>query len=199
MAIFLIDAWQGLIILSARGLVQVWPRSAPHPIFHHERVARSWRTPFLRSSPISLSSPLRRVRPARSWPNVPARYSWKPRQRDPSGGNKSSMRSSPHICGLRRSWPDSSGTAAWMTTILSRLPIPGSSRHACASTPIKVHLSGSRNPPSAVCSSGTFVIMAGPFARHARLRSLPRVSGAAGRRWFRRWAACRVPEIWRMG
>ena len=54
LAIFLIDAWQGLIIHSARGLVQVWPRSAPQPIFHNERVARSWRTPFLPSSPISV-------------------------------------------------------------------------------------------------------------------------------------------------
>ena len=98
----------------------------------------------------------------------------------PSGGNNSSMRSSLHISGWRRSWPDSSGTAAWMRTISSRLPAPGSSRHAYASIPIKVHLSGLRNPPSAECSSDTFVIMAGPFGRHARLRSSPRVSGAGG-------------------
>ena len=59
------------------------------------------------------------------------------------------------------------------------------------SIPIKVHLSGLRNPPSAECSSDTFVIMAGPFAPHGRLRSSPRASGDGGRRWFRRWAACR--------
>ena len=185
----------------------MWPRSAPQPIFHNERVARSWRTPFLLSSPIglpcrigvtspiSLSFLLGRVQRVRSWPNVPARCSSKPRQRDPSGANTSSMRSSRHISGWRRSWPDSSGTAAWMMTISYRLPAPGSSRHAYASIPIKVHLSGLRNPPSAECSSDTFVIMAGPFGRHARLRSSPRVSGVGGRRWFRRWAACRALKI----
>ena len=90
------------------------------------------------------------------------------------------MRSSRHISGWRRSWPDSSGTAAWMMTISYRLPAPGSSRHAYASIPIKVHLSDLRNPPSAECSSDTFVIMAGTFGRHARTQEL---AASIWRRW----------------